>query len=59
MDNWQKIQEHFVQIKQNGQIIHLSKSMESMGKHTIVEIMTVRIILNVWISEGQNIRAIL
>ena len=36
-----KIREHFVGIKQSVQIIHTLKSVESMGKHTIVRIMIV------------------
>ena len=39
-----------MQIKQNVQIIHISKSMESMVKH-----ITVRIIRDVRISEGQRL----
>ena len=45
-----KIRENCVQIKQNVRIIQTSKSM---GKHTIVQLMIVRI------SEDQIIRAIL
>ena len=41
------------------QIVHTSKSVESMGKHTIVQIMIVRIIQDVRISEGQIIWATL
>ena len=55
----QKLRENFVRIKQNVQIIHTSKSMETIGKHTIVQITIVWIIHDVRISEGQIIRAIL
>ena len=54
-----KIREHFVRIKRNVRIIHVSKSMESAGKHTILRLMIVRIILDVRISKGQIIRALL
>ena len=48
-----KMRKTFVQIKQNVWIINTSKLIESMGKHTIVQI-----IRNVRISEGQVIRVL-
>ena len=54
-----KIRENFVRIKQNMCVIHTSKSLGSVGKHTIVQITIVQIIRNERISEGQIIWAIL
>ena len=50
------MRENFVRIKQNVWIIHASKSME---KHAIGQTAIVRIVREVWISNGQIIRAIL
>ena len=48
-----------MQIKQNVQIIHTLKSIESVGKHAIVQITIVWIVRDVPRSEGQISWAIL
>ena len=46
-------------IKQNVRIIHISKSLESMGKHTIVQITIMQIKQNVRIIQGHIIWVLL
>ena len=52
-----KIREKVVRIKQNVRIIHTSKSLESMGKLTIVRITIVKIKQNVRIIKGSHYAA--
>ena len=54
-----KIRENFVPVMNNMWIIRISKSVESMGKHTIVRITIVQIKQNVRIIRGQIIWVLL